>query len=281
MRGSIITTIRIRTSGRDGMGQRGALRLSLEPHGGKTVLAGRYWKAPFGSVRANYPDGSGMPEVQITNPSGGILGGDRLEMDVSLAPGSAATVLTQAANKVYKGTEARQNATFRLGEESFLEYLPYHLIPFARSSYWQVTEFHLARGATLLAWDAISAGRVTREERFAFDGLSSKLQILNQGLPEVVDGLALPAGGEPFGGYSYIAAAYILAPLNLEPLAEELHVTLGGTPRALASASAPEPHLCAVRILAHDATALYRPLNACRAAARAYLGLPPVAREVW
>jgi urease accessory protein len=79
------------------------------------VLAGRYASAPFGSVWANYPDSSGIPEIQITNPSGGILGGDLLEVEISLAPGSTATVLTQAANKVYKVVEARQDATFRGG----------------------------------------------------------------------------------------------------------------------------------------------------------------------
>src|SRR5215210_1161431 len=77
------------------------------------------------------------PEVQITNPSGGVLGGDCLHIHVSLAPGSAATVLTQAAGKVYKGVEARQRTTFRVEKGGFLEYLPHHLIPFAHSSYRQ------------------------------------------------------------------------------------------------------------------------------------------------
>lgn len=84
-------------------GQRGALRLGFGRRGERTVLADRHASAPFGAVRANYPDGSGMPEVQITNPSDGILGGDRLEIEADLAPGSSATVLTQAANKAYGG----------------------------------------------------------------------------------------------------------------------------------------------------------------------------------
>ena len=244
------------------------------------MLAGRYWRAPFGSVRANYPDGSGIPEVQITNPSGGILGGDRLEMDVALAPGSAATILTQAANKVYRGAEARQNAVFRVGEESLLEYLPHHLIPFARSSYRQTTEIHLAADATLIAWDAVSAGRVARGERFAFDRLSARMRIFRENLPEVVDGLELCAGGEPFGGYSYVGAAYVLAPRDLKPLSDKLHGALSGVPRVLASASAPAPRLCASRVLARDATALYRAMNAFRTVTRAYLNLPLVAREI-
>lgn len=73
--------------------------------------------------------------MQITNPSGGILGGDHLDLEVSLAPGSSATVLTQAANKVYRGTDSGQTALFRIGERATLEYLPHHLIPYADSSH--------------------------------------------------------------------------------------------------------------------------------------------------
>jgi urease accessory protein len=268
------------TRGEGHSGQRGVLRLFLEPRGDRTVLSRRYWEAPFGAVRANYPDGSGTAEVQITNPSGGVLGGDRLEMDVALAPGSAAIILTQAANKVYKGAEARHYAIFGVGERSFLEYLPHHLIPFPHSSYRQETEFHLAGDATLLTWDAFSAGRVARGERFSFDKLSGKMRIFREGLPEAVDGYELLAGGEPLGGYSYLGSAYFLAPRNLGPLAEKLHGMLSGTARVLASASVPAPRLCTVRILTRDATALYRALNACRMTARGYLDLPAAAREV-
>jgi urease accessory protein len=208
------------------------------------------------------------------------LGGDRLELDVALAPGSAATVLTQAANKVYKGAEARQNTTFHVGEGGFVEYLPHHLIPFARSSYRQETKFYLAKDATLLFWDAFCAGRVARGERFAFDRLSGRTRIFREELPEIVDGLDLLPGGEPMGGYSYLGTAYVLAPRNLEPLAEELHKVLSGTSRMLASASAPASRLCVARILAWDATTLYRALNACRATARTYLNLSPAALEV-
>ena len=238
------------------------------------MIAERYARAPFGSVRANYPDGSGVPEVQITNPSGGILGGDRLETEVIVEPSAAATVLTQAANKAYRGTEASQSATFRLESGSFLEYLPHHLIPFAGSAYRQESTFLLDEDSTRVAWDAFSAGRVARGERFAFSRLSGRAQILREGIPLAVDGFDLPGGGEPFGGCSYLGAVYILAPSDLRPLAEKLHGLLCSMPGILASASSPETHLCSVRILARDATALHRGLNGCRAAARTYLDLP-------
>ncbi len=230
-------------------------------------------------MRANYPDGSGMPEVQITNPSGGILGGDNLEMEVSLAAGSSATVLTQAAGKAYRGVQAEQRAAFHLAG-ALLEYLPHHLIPYAGSAYRQETTFHLAKGATLITLDAYSAGRVARGERFAFERLRARLEILLDAIPEAIDGFDLAGDVEHFGGYSYTASAYVLGPRDLGPLAERLHERLTATAGTLASASAPSSSLCAVRLLTHDAHTLYRLLNYTRALARRRLIISAPARTV-
>lgn len=261
-------------------GKHGLLRLSFELRGSGTVLAERYWRSPFGAVRANHPDDTGVPEVQITNPSGGILGGDWLEMEISVASGSSATVLTQAANKAYRGDAAVQEATFAVGEGAFLEYLPHHLIPYAGSKHRQETTFDLAPGATLITWDAYSAGRVARGERFAFDRLSAKTRISIDGFPLVMDGFGLTGGAEHFGGYSYVAAVYIVAPKDFKELADELHESLVSMPGVLASASAPADGFCSVRTLTEEAHDLYHSLNSVRRLVRGHLGFPIPAREV-
>ena len=256
------------------------MRLSFERRGGGTALVERHASAPFGAVRANYPDGPGMPEVQITNPSGGILGGDRLEARINVSAGSSATVLTQAANKAYRGSEAFQQTAVRVGDGAFLEYLPHHLIPYANSNYRQQTTFSIAPNSTLIAWDAFSAGRVTRGERFAFDRLRARTSIFLDGAPEVVDGFDLVGRYEHFGGYSYVAAVYIISSKPLASLADQLHDSISGYAGTLASASAPAPNLCAVRVLTRDAPTLYRVLNGSRRFAREFLELPPPPREV-
>ncbi|MBA2442362.1 MAG: urease accessory protein UreD [Rubrobacter sp.] len=265
-------------------GQRGELRLGFSRRGERTVLGERRWTAPFGSVRTHYPDGTGTAEVQITNPSGGILGGDRLETHVSLEPGASATLLTQGAGKAYRGPAARQTAAFDLAEGAFLEYLPHHLIPFRGSSLQAETTFSLAAGATLVAWEAYAAGRVARGERFLFDRLSTRTRASREGVPQALDGFDLAgsasSGYEPFGGSSYFGTLLVLASGELTPLAEGLHNALSEIPRTLASASSPAPGVCGVRVLARDAPALYRTLNAARRSVREALDLPAPPREV-
>ncbi len=196
-------------------------------------------------------------------------------------PGSAGTVLTQAANKAYCGEESSQRAVLSVGDRAFLEYLPHHLIPFPASSCSQETAFHLAGSATLVTWDAYAAGRIARGERFAFDALRAITRVWRNGLPEATDGFDLLGGGERFGGYSYVASAYVSAPQDLAPLAEELHAFLSRLPGTLASASAPTSRLCAVRVMATGAGALYGALNGFRGISRRFPNLPAPARQVW
>ncbi len=258
----------------------GRVRLAFERRGGRTVLARKFASSPFGAVRAHYPDENGVPEVQITNPSGGILGGDDLEIQIDLASDSHATVLTQAANKAYRGVESVQRAELWVGENALLEYLPHHLIPHPKSSYRATTKFHLASTTALITWDAYAAGRIARAERFAFDKLHAKTTILRDGIPAAIDGLHLTGGHKHFGDYSYLASVYIVAPTDLSQLAEELHDALAYKPRTLASASDPAREICAVRILTDNATDLYKMMNRCREISRSFLDLPPPSRLI-
>ncbi len=257
------------------------MRLGLEKRGEKTSLTRRYFTVPFGPTWAIHPPGTqSMPELLITTPAGGILSGDRYDIDVSLGPGAAASVLTTGATKVYRGPDSRQSAFFRMDEGAFLEYLPHHVIPFADSAYRQENTFSLSEGATLVCWEAYSAGRVGRGERFAFSSLSNRTRISRDGVPEVVDGFELLGGGEPFAGYSYTGTIFVCGPGGFEALAGRVHTLLSGLTGVLASSSAPSPRLCVTRVLAHRSPALYRALNGSRRVIREHIGLPEPPRDV-
>jgi urease accessory protein len=258
----------------------GRLELRLARRGGRTIVAKCAVRAPLGTVAASHPDGSGAAEVQVTHPAGGVLGGDRLEVAVAVGPSAEATLTTQGATRAYRGAPARQDVVLRVGPAALLEHLPHHVIPFAGSALAVRTRVRVAADARLFLWEGVAAGRVARGERFAFERLSSRLRIEREATALVADGLELRGGGEAFAGRSYLGAAYVAAPRDLRALADELHAELAALPGVLGSASAPTPGLCAVRVLADSAPALYAALGAARTAARAALGLGPPAREV-
>ncbi|OLT13117.1 hypothetical protein BJF79_21175 [Actinomadura sp. CNU-125] len=255
--------------------------MRLARHGDTTRVVYRFASQPWGSVHATRPDASGMPEVQLTNPGGGVLGGDRLDLDVVLEPGAHATVCTQGATKAYRGARAAQLTRLSAARGAVLEYVPHHVIPFAGAHWHQRTVIDLAADARLLAWDALAAGRVARGERFAFERLSGRTVIERDGLPLAVDGCELHGGREAFAGFSYLATAYVAAPEGLSAVADRIHEAVGAIPGTLAAASHPAEGLVVTRILARTAPALGRALGAVRTVGRAALGLGPAPREVW
>lgn len=79
----------------------GRLHLRLALRGGRTVVAAQEVAFPAGTVRIIDVDGDGTGEVQVTNPSGGLLAGDRLETLIDVGPGVRASLVTQGANRIY------------------------------------------------------------------------------------------------------------------------------------------------------------------------------------
>ena len=79
----------------------GSAELSFSLKDGETRLKHLYQSDPcrvlFPSKRAKAPK-----EAVIVTTSGGIVGGDRLEFDMKGGKSTTATVMTQAAEKVYR-----------------------------------------------------------------------------------------------------------------------------------------------------------------------------------
>ncbi|MEU5910124.1 urease accessory protein UreD [Micromonospora sp. NPDC047527] len=163
-------------------GKVGILRLGFERRGDRTILRDLYRQSPLLVQRALYWDEE-MPElpcVMILTTSGGVLQGDRLRMDVSLAPGSQAHLVTQSATKIQEmdANYGSQIQTFTLAEETYLEYLPEPVIPYRASRFVTDTRVRLAESATMLYAEVLQPGRKYYRdgELFAYDLYSSSLR---------------------------------------------------------------------------------------------------------
>jgi urease accessory protein len=156
-------------------GKVGILRLKLEsePGTGKTVIREQYCRVPLFIQRAIYLEET-LPEmayIYIISPSGGILQGDQYSIDITLSNNALAHITTQGATRVYKMEKnyGTQIVNIKVGEGSYLEYIPDQIIPFRNSRFYQEVELVVHDSATLIYSETIVPGRVASGEKFVYD----------------------------------------------------------------------------------------------------------------
>ena len=153
-----------------------SLRLDFErdAFSGRTLLAASHQESPLKVVRAfTVEDGAAL--VHLHNVSGGLLGGDRLELAVNVEVGAEVQVTTTGATRIYRprvdALAALQSNDISVGENALLEYLPDAVIPFAGARLSQRTSIRLAGGAGLFWWEIVAPGREARGEIFEYESV--------------------------------------------------------------------------------------------------------------
>lgn len=269
----------------DRVGRDGQLRLGFERRGPRTVVARARYTVPLQTLAPVALDDRAAV-VSILNPTGGLVGGDRLAIDVAVAPAAHACLTTPSATKVYRtaGEPARQDVCLRVEAGAVCEWVPDHTIPFAGSALRQRIEVEIADGACLILIDAFAAGRVGRGEAWAFRLLESALDVrdgkgrlLHDRFVLASDGALDPRGLGAAEGHAYFASLVVVgeevdafrrAVAGRFPAGGETTVAAGALPR----------RGVLVRCLAPSAPALLDALDALWGLARReLLGLPPLA----
>ena len=158
------------------------------------------------------------PLVHLHNVSGGVLAGDRLALNVEVAPGVAAQLTTTGATRLYRhrpgAADSEQSVTISAGENALLEYLPDPVIPFRGSRHQLRTSISLAPGATLFWWEVLAPGRLAAGERFAFERLRTEISVRAGERLVLREDSCLEPGKFPLtatarmGEYSHVASFY-------------------------------------------------------------------------
>ena len=180
------------------VGRSGELHLDYARQGPKTVITKTRCTSPWHFVPPIYLDESGSAYTLLVNPSGGLVGGDRLAVRMALGAESHVLVSAPSANRVYRSVSetSAQIVDITVGPRAILEWLPEPTIPFAGSRFRQEIGVKLEPGATLLLWDAIAAGRIARGERWKFTTLENEIKITLSTGNRVVERYALAPEGE-------------------------------------------------------------------------------------
>ncbi|WP_035101398.1 urease accessory protein UreD [Devosia sp. LC5] len=100
-------------------------------------------------------------EAVLINTAGGLTGGDYMRWQADIAPGSRATITTQACERIYRSTGATAQVETHLtvGAGAHLDWLPQETILFAKSRFERWINIDLAPDASLTAIEAVLLGR--------------------------------------------------------------------------------------------------------------------------
>ncbi len=199
------------------VGRRGRLKLAFERRGRRTVQTGASATSPWHVFPPSELDESGCAYVWLVNPSGGLVGGDRISLEAGLAAGSHVLFTTPSATRVYRTEQAPVEQEIRLsvGPDARLEWLPDVTIPFAGSKLRQTFRVDLAEGATALVWDAMASGRVARDERWSFASFANEIRITTASGASVVERFRLePSSTDDAwslaSDWDYVASAFVI-----------------------------------------------------------------------
>jgi urease accessory protein len=142
---------------------------------GRIVLAGEGTGAWIVDIHQRFPirlllprvDDHPCNEVVIINSSGGVAGGDRLEIEVVALNHASVSVTTQAAEKIYRALDrpARVSTKLKASENAKLAWLPQETIVFNGARIARQTEISLCSGAEIIALEWLVVGRIESGEK--------------------------------------------------------------------------------------------------------------------
>jgi urease accessory protein len=171
-----------------------------------------------GSLRVRCPGPPAQElEAVIVNTAGGVAGGDRFALEVSVAPGARLVVTTAAAEKVYRtlGSAATIDVRLAVGAGGALAWLPQETILFDRSRLKRSIDIELAQDARLVLAEAIVFGRSGMGEKVVESALFDRWRIWRNGRLMHAEAVRLDGGiaaklEEPAAARGGVALATVL-----------------------------------------------------------------------
>lgn len=163
-------------------GWTGRLELEYERFRQDTVLSRNRHKGPLVVQRPLYPEGKDVCHTCILHPPGGVVGGDRLEIDVTVKSDASALITTPGATKFYRsgGRFATQEQHLKVAAEACLEWLPQDAIIFPGAEAGISTRIDLEPGATFMGWEILCLGLPVNGKRFTEGQLQTSLSLYRE-----------------------------------------------------------------------------------------------------
>ena len=117
-------------------------------------------KGPLRILKSLYPEGDAVCHNVLVHPPGGLVGGDTLDMTVTVGSGAHGLVTTPGATRFYKSDAglATQQLKARVEDGARLEWLPLEAIAYNQCDALNRAVFDLSPSGEMMAWDITALG---------------------------------------------------------------------------------------------------------------------------
>ncbi len=267
----------------------GRALLSVERRDGTDRLADLYMRDPL-RVLFPRPQGDEPFPAILATISGGLVGGDRLSVEIAVGEGAALQLVGQAAEKIYRsaGADTRVELALRAGPGAILEMLPQGTILFDGARLDRRVDVDASADATVLTGEIVSFGRAAMGESFTRGRLSDRWFVRREGKLVWAEALVLeddiqavlraPAG---FAGATALGTAILSAPKPARSL-ELARSLLESRPGIVRSGASLVGDVLVARFLSADGAALRAAFGAFWTGLRAgACGLPERLPTIW
>ena len=129
------------------------------PQAGKTVAHFQH-TGPLRILQSLYPEGDKICHNVLVHPPGGLVGGDTLDVSISVSAGAHGLVTTPGATRFYRsdGELALQRTAISMAADSRMEWLPLEAIAYSGCLAENRLTLALAPGAEMMGWDITALG---------------------------------------------------------------------------------------------------------------------------
>ena len=204
---------------------------------GATILSRRAHRGPFVVQRPFFPEGREVCHVYLLHPPGGLVGGDKLRLELQVGAGARALVTTPAAGKAYRtrGPVARQRQALSVEAGAALEWLPQETIIYDGADVEIATDVELAAGARFIGAETICFGLPARGAPFQRGSCRQSFAIRRAGAPLLIERARFDGGGAaqeaPWGlGGATVLSAIVSAPAPEAAVVERLQAEARALP---------------------------------------------------
>jgi urease accessory protein len=268
------------------------LSLDYTQENGRSVARFSH-QGPLRILQSLYPEGDAICHNVLVHPPSGLVGGDTLDMQVTVGKGAHGLVTTPGATRFYRSEAglATQQVHARLQDGARLEWLPLEALAYSGCDALNLAHFELAPSAELMTWDITALGLPNAQQPFVAGQFQQHLEIpgvwLERGTVDAQDERLMngPLGlaGQRCMATLVFAAGSAIAPERAEAALDTARATLEASPlRLQAGATQPHPQVIVLRVLAPVVEPAMQLLRPVWAAWRQVLwGLPGTVPRLW